>query len=222
MVITVDGPVGSGKSSICKMVAKDLGLVYLDTGAMYRASAYLMQHLGVQIHNLAEVLEKTVFTFAENGDRLSVFIDGNEIDVTELIRTPEISEITSSMVAKNSAVRAVLVAKQQEVAQIANSRGVPLIADGRDMGTKVFPDADRKIYLDATPEVRAGRRLKDYQRQGEDASFDDVLADLIARDHADTNRKESPLRIADGAVVIDTSRMTVDESVRAMADAISL
>lgn len=221
MVITVDGPVGSGKSSICKMVARELGLVYLDTGAMYRASAYLMQHRNIHIDSLADVLEKTVFTFAKNGDRLSVFIDGESMDVTELIRTPEISEITSSLVAKNADVRKVLVAKQQEVAQEANSRGVALIADGRDMGTKVFPNAKRKIYLDATPEVRAGRRLKDYQRQGESITFDEVLADLIARDEADINRKESPLRVAPDAIVIDTSAMTVEESVRAMADAIA-
>ncbi len=221
MVVAVDGPVGSGKSSICKLVAKELGFVYLDSGAMYRASAYILQHLNLHIDNLSGALEKTVFTFSDNGGRLSVFIDGKGVDVTDHIRTPEISEITSSLIAKNTAVREILVAKQQEVARMNEAEGVSLIADGRDMGTKVFPDAQCKIYLDASPEVRAQRRLKDYQRQGLDTTFEQVLKNLITRDHDDTTRVESPLMVANGAVVVDTSNMTLEESIQAMIDVIS-
>ncbi len=221
MVVAVDGPVGSGKSSICKLVAKELGFVYLDSGAMYRASAYILQHLNLHIDNLSSALEKTVFTFSDNGGRLSVFIDGKRVDVTNRIRTPEISEITSSLVAKNSAVREILVAKQQEVARMSETEGVSLIADGRDMGTKVFPDAQCKIYLDASPEVRAQRRLKDYQRQGLNITFEQVLTDLVSRDHGDTTRVDSPLVVANGAVVLDTSDMTLEESIQTMVDIIT-
>ncbi len=221
MVVAVDGPVGSGKSSICKLVAKELGFVYLDSGAMYRASAYILQHLNLHIDNLSSALEKTVFTFSDNGGRLSVFIDGKREDVTNRIRTPEISEITSSLVAKNSAVREILVAKQQEVARMSETEGISLIADGRDMGTKVFPNAQCKIYLDASPEVRAQRRLKDYQRQGLNITFEQVLTDLVSRDHGDTTRVDSPLMVANGAVVLDTSDMTLEESIQAMVDIIT-
>ena len=212
MIITVDGPMGSGKSSVCKMVAKELDFVYLDSGAMYRGAAYISHKFLLNGDNLSAKLENALFTFSNNGAKLTLLVDDESIDITNIIRTPEIAKI-ASIIAQDANVRKELVRKQQDMAGSVN-----LIADGRDMGTKVFPDAEVKVYLDASPEERADRRLKDYHTQGIEITLDDVMKDLIARDNMDKSRTESPLMVADGAHVLDTTNLSMDEVVKAIVE----
>jgi cytidylate kinase len=202
MVIAIDGPAGAGKSTIAKLIAKRFGLQYLDTGAMYRAFAVKAMRLDM-IHASPEELgllaEKLDLRF--DGDRL--FMDGE--DVSEAIRQPVISELSSAL-SVHPPVRRALVALQQTM--IA-SGGWTL--EGRDTTTVVAPDADIKLYLDASPKVRASRRTKELRERGISADTTEVLSHMMSRDARDKSRADSPLTIAPDADLVITDDLTIEE-----------
>ena len=214
--VAVDGPAGSGKSTITKMVAKDLGYNYVDTGAMYRALTY--NFLKNNLTELNEVkinllLNKVNFE-VKFIDRVQyVFVNGE--DVSEKIRTAEVSKFTS-LFAKSPAVREFLIDTQRNLAMSNN-----IIMDGRDIASVVLPNADVKIFLTASVEERARRRVLDFERQGVvDIDFDKVKADIAARDYQDENRDMAPLVKVDDAVLIDTTNLTITEVVEKMTELI--
>lgn len=204
--IAIDGPGGAGKSSIADGLAQSLKVLHLDTGAMYRALAYQALMEGVSTRDeaaLAALLGHTrIDVTFENGVQ-HTFVNGE--DVTDRIRTPEISMATSD-IATCGAVRSHMVRLQQELA-----RSRSMILDGRDIGTRVLPDATLKIFLTASPEVRARRRTDELLARGASVEYESVLADVIARDRQDSTRAIDPLTAAPDAVVLDTSAMTPDE-----------
>ena len=207
LVIAIDGPAGSGKSTVAKAVAIRLGLEYLDTGAMYRSVAFAALRGGVDpedaevIGNLSRNIELEI---APSG---SVVVDG--VDATIEIRGPEVTRAVS-IVAANPTVRTAMRARQRQ--WVAKRGGG--VMEGRDIGTVVFPDAKLKVYLDASPEVRAARRSKEVS----DLSYETVATDLARRDALDQNRTHDPLRTADDAIVIDTSDLSVDQIVDAIME----
>ena len=214
--VAVDGPAGSGKSTITKMVAKDLGYNYVDTGAMYRALTY--NFLKNNLTELNEVkinllLNKVNFE-VKFIDRVQyVFVNGE--DVSEKIRTAEVSKFTS-LFAKSPAVREFLIDTQRNLAMSNN-----IIMDGRDIASVVLPNADVKIFLTASVEERARRRALDFERQGVvDIDFDKVKADIAARDYQDENRDIAPLVKVNDAVLIDTTNLTITEVVEKMTELI--
>ncbi len=200
-VIAIDGPAGSGKSTVAKLLAERLGLDYLDTGAMYRAVTFAALRRGVdpsEPEPVARIVRDMELVVGPNG----VQVDG--VDATIEIRGPEVSRAVS-IVAANPDVRTEMVRRQREWAE-ARGGGV---MEGRDIGTVVFPDAVLKVYLTADPEVRAARRSKEVS----DLSYETVAADLARRDALDQGREVSPLAEADGALLLDTTDMTVEEIV---------
>ncbi len=201
-VVAVDGPAGSGKSTISKIIAKRYGLTYLDTGAMYRMVALKVLKEGADLES-AESMERVLSESRIDIDGEKFFLDGK--DVSADIRSREVTAIVSQ-VAAVKAVREKLVEMQRKIGQ-----GKRVILDGRDIGTVVFPNADLKIFLVASPEERANRRLKDYESKGQKAEFDSVLEEIKKRDKIDSTRKESPLKMATDAVELDTSGMTIEE-----------
>lgn len=204
--IAIDGPAGAGKSTIAKMLADRLGLLYLDTGAMYRACALYLSRadaLGDE-EKIAAILPEMDLKFDQSGKHISL----NGEDVSEIIRTPEITALTSQ-VSAIGIVRECLVQKQQE---IALARAV--VMDGRDIGTVVLPEAQVKIFLTATAEARAQRRLLEMKQKGLECDLDTVLNDIIKRDEQDMTREHSPLKCADDAHIIDTSGMSLDEVIK--------
>ena len=207
--IAVDGPVGAGKSSVASQVAKELGILHLDTGAMYRAFAWRALKDGVALDDenaLCELTQKAMPEVRyENGEQ-HTYMDGQ--DVSGLIRTPEISMAASS-VSKFASVRRAMVARQQELAKEQS-----VLMDGRDIGTVVLKDATIKIYLTASAEVRAQRRFDELQRKGDPSTYEEVLADVIRRDEQDTTREVDPLRPADDAQIVDSSEMTQEQVVQ--------
>jgi cytidylate kinase len=215
MIIAIDGPAGSGKSTVAKHVARALGFHYLDTGAMYRAVAYRVIWQGISpADEEAAVAVATTeeITFAhEPGEPLPsrVLIGGK--DVTEAIRTPQVDDAVSA-VARMPRVREAMVAQQRHLAQTSE-----IVVEGRDIGTVVFPDAELKVYLTASPEERARRRAAQHVASGLAADEDGVRAALLRRDSADSSRDHSPLAAADDAVQLDTSGMSLDEVVDAVA-----
>ena len=204
-VIAIDGPAGSGKSTVGKRLAERLGLQYLDTGAMYRAVTFAALRRGI-----APSDTEVVARLARQVD-LSV-IDGvvtvEGVDATIEIRGPEVTRAVSS-VASNPGVRAELVRRQREWT-VAHGGGV---LEGRDIGTVVFPDATLKVYLTASPEVRAARRSKEVT----DLDYETVAADIARRDALDQGREDSPLAVAEGALIVDTSGLGIDEIVNDIA-----
>jgi len=201
MIIAIDGPSGSGKSSTAKAVARTLAYTYLDTGAMYRAVALGVLRLEIDPFNderVAEVVKDMTVSF--KGE--DVFLNGD--DVSKIIRYEETSKAVTP-VSANPAVRALLIKKQQEIAADHD-----IVMEGRDIGTVVFPNADYKFFLIADPNVRAMRRLKETE---EDLSLEEIKADLLRRDKKDSSRKHSPLKKAEDAIEIDTSDLTFDEQV---------
>ena len=214
--VAVDGPAGSGKSTITKMVAKDLGYNYVDTGAMYRALTY--NFLKNNLTELNEVkidllLNKVKFEVKFINRIQYVFVNGE--DVSEKIRTAEVSKFTS-LFAKSPAVREFLIDTQRNLAMSNN-----IIMDGRDIASVVLPNADIKIFLTASVEERARRRVLDFERQGVvDIDFDKVKADIAARDYQDENRDIAPLVKVDDAVLIDTTNLTITEVVEKMTELI--
>lgn len=208
MVVTIDGPAGAGKSSIAKSLAGRLGFLYVDSGAYYRSVALAAQMDGIDwadpnaLTGLLPALQLRL-TSGPQGTR---FFRG-DLEITALIRTPEVSW-GASLVATAAPVRK-WVRHQLHRRQAQDD----LIAEGRDMGTVVFPEAEVKIYLDASSEVRARRRYLELQAQGVAVTADEVQRDLVQRDHQDQNRREDPLRVAPGAHVINTSRYGRDDVV---------
>ena len=214
--VAVDGPAGSGKSTITKMVAKDLGYNYVDTGAMYRGLTYdfLKNNLTELDEKKIELLLSKVKFEVKFIDRVQyVFVNGE--DVSEKIRTAEVSKFTS-LFAKSPAVREFLIDTQRNLAMSNN-----IIMDGRDIASVVLPNADVKIFLTASVEERARRRVLDFERQGVvDIDFDKVKADITARDYQDENRDIAPLVKVDDAVLIDTTNLTITEVVEKMTELI--
>ena len=200
-VIAIDGPAGSGKSTVGRALAERLGLEYLDTGAMYRGVAFAALRRGMDPADAEPVAHLMEHLELEVGDR-SLMVDG--VDASIEIRGPEVTRAVST-VAANPAVRAELRSRQREWAK-RHGGGV---IEGRDIGTVVFPDADLKVYLTASPEVRAERRSKEVA----DLDYETVARDIARRDALDQGREDSPLQEAEGSVLVDTSDRSVDEIV---------
>ena len=206
LVIAIDGPAGSGKSTVARQVAERLGYTLLDTGALYRAIGFKAREMGVvEAAQLGELAQDVRIEFKQVDGDSRVLLDGR--DVSEAIRTPEISAAASD-VSKVPAVRQALLGLQRGFAE----RG-PLVAEGRDMGTVVFPSAQVKVFLDAKPAVRARRRTDQLRKAGHQVRYDEVLAAEEARDAQDTQRAVAPLRAAADAFRIDTDKLTIDEVV---------
>ncbi|MGI6546279.1 MAG: (d)CMP kinase [Fastidiosipilaceae bacterium] len=216
IAIAIDGPGGAGKSTVARRVADRLNILYLDTGAMYRACGLKASRLGLKkedVPGIEEMLGQTKVDVRFVDDEQHVFLDDE--DVTELIRTPEIS-VWASDISAVSACRLMLVKAQRD---IASNRSV--VMDGRDIGSYVLPDANVKIFLTASVKERAARRYAELRERGEEASYESVLADLNYRDHQDTNRSFAPLVCAKDAVCLDTTEMDVEETVNAVLDLVS-
>ena len=204
--IAIDGPAGAGKSTIAKRVAKELSYIYVDTGAMYRAMALYLHRLGISAEDTEKIAESC------SGAEISIeYIDGEQVvllggeNVNPLLRTREVSEMAS----KSSAVpqvRTRLVQLQQELGKKQN-----VVMDGRDIGTVILPDAQVKIYLTASVDVRARRRWLELKEKGEDPVLEEIAREIEERDNRDMTREVSPLRIADDAVLVDSSAMTIEE-----------
>ena len=210
--VAVDGPSGAGKSTLAKAIAAKLGILYVDTGAIYRTIGYAVKRRGVEPRDEAAV--RAILPELEIGMRYEA--DGeqhmllNGQDVTREIRLPEIS-MYASAVSALPAVRAFLLDMQRDMAQKQD-----VLMDGRDIGTVVLPNATVKIFLTASPEARATRRWKEYQQKGIDTPYEDVLADVKQRDYQDTHRAAAPLKQADDAVLLDTSELNFEQSFEAM------
>lgn len=203
MQVAIDGPAGSGKSSVCKIIAEKYGLTYIDTGAMYRSVAWVSVHFGED--NLVEKTSHIDFILEENGKKISVKYDGKIYDLTKEIRTPEISSKVA-LVASNGEIRKILVKKQQQFAKASD-----VIMEGRDITTVVLPYADIKIFLTASPEERAKRRFKEWQSEENKQEYEKVLSEIKKRDEIDSTRKESPLMQAKDAVLLDTTGLTLEQ-----------
>lgn len=211
--IAIDGPVGAGKSTLARLVAKKLNIIYVDTGAMYRTVGLCALRNGLKLDDRAGIvalLPKIELDVKIVDGVQQIFLNGE--DVSSLIRTPEIS-MAASNVSKILEVREKLVELQRSLAE-----RVSVIMDGRDIGTVVLPNASTKIYLTASIDVRARRRYNELVAKGQDVTFDEVKMDIIKRDDNDMNREVSPLRPADDCVTLDTSDMTLDEAVDAIIE----
>lgn len=211
IVIAIDGFSSCGKSTFAKAIAVRLGYIFIDTGAMYRAvTLYSLEHGAVvdgevQQDKVVELLPQIEISFRFNAERGASDIYVNGVEVEQKIRSIEVSNLVSK-ISSIAQVREKLVAMQQRMGQ---ERGV--VMDGRDIGTVVFPDAELKIYMTADPAVRAQRRYDELTAKGDDVTLEEILENVISRDHADMNREISPLRQAEDAIVLDNSHMSVEE-----------
>ena len=207
--IAIDGPAGAGKSTIAKRLAKELGCYYVDIAAIYRTVAYFLDLLGVSpkdVDGVERYIDELTVNIEYDEDGLQHMIM-NGIDVTGDIRTQDISQ-KASLVSAHAVVREVLLDMQQDVARHHN-----VIMDGRDIGTVVLPDADVKIFLTASAEVRAQRRTEELLAKGQKANFEQILKEIKQRDYQDTHREIAPLKMARDSVKVDTSEMDIDEVV---------
>jgi len=205
MIIAIDGPSGSGKSTLGRMLARELNLLYIDTGSMYRAVALATieaQLDPAETEAISALAARVDIDLEGDPDSLIVLLDGR--DVTEQIRTESVT-VMSSVVSTIPGVRRAMVARQREMGQ----RGAVL--NGRDIGTVVFPDADIKFFLTAAPQERAERRYKEDQMTNSRVSFEHTMAEMIERDRRDSTRTDSPLKVADDAIVIDSSGLSIEE-----------
>ena len=208
IAVAVDGPAGAGKSSISKIVAKKLGYLYIDTGAMYRSVTWAVLHNHIDVNNQKAVealLPDLDLTMEASDDSCKVFIAGQ--DVTDFIRTPQVNNAVS-IVASYKGVRQYLVERQRLMAEAGG-----VILDGRDIGSVVLPNAELKIYLTASVEARAMRRYLEVKGTVNEQTLEDIKDSVIQRDDMDKNRKESPLIQVEDAVLVDSSEMTFDETV---------
>ena len=212
--VAIDGPAGAGKSTIAKAAAKDLGFIYVDTGALYRAIAYNAVKTGAidDEQKIINMLDSTKVELKYVNGVQVVYLNGE--DVSAFIRTPEIS-MGASKVSAIPQVRAFLLNLQREIASTNN-----VIMDGRDIATVVLPNADVKIFLFASPECRAERRYKELIEKGEEVSFDDVLKDVNQRDYQDSHREIAPLKPSDDSIMADTSELTLQESINLIVNTI--
>ena len=202
--MAIDGPAGAGKSTVAKEVAKRLGYRYMDTGAMYRAVAWKVMRRGADPDDesaLGRMLEGTVVDLGADEGSPTVMLDG--VDVSGAIRTPEVGQMASRVSGMG------VVRKRMADLQRAMGRSGGVVAEGRDMGTVVFPDAEVKIYLDASPETRARRRFRELAGRGSALTLEQTLADVMRRDRRDRERTVAPLRRADDAVLIDSTGLSV-------------
>ena len=207
MIIAIDGPAGAGKSTLGRMLARELNLLYMDTGAMYRAVALAVIEAGASTTDdvaVGSVAESVDINLAGDPDSLQVMLDGR--DVSQAIRTEEVTQ-TSSVISVIPQVRRAMVARQRELAQ----QGGGCVLEGRDIGTVVFPRADVKFFLTASPEERAHRRFEEKRLQQRDRTLQETLADINRRDQRDSTRADSPLAIAPDAIVIDATELSIEE-----------
>ena len=212
--IAIDGPAGAGKSTIAKRLAKELGYYYVDTGAIYRTVAYFMDLLGVSpkdVDGVSRYIDELTIGIEYDEEGLQHMIM-NGMDVTDDIRTQDISQ-KASLVSAHAVVRDVLLDMQRDVAKAHN-----VIMDGRDIGTVVLPKATVKIFLTASPEVRAKRRTDELITKGQKANFDKVLAEIKQRDYQDTHREVAPLKMARDSIKVDTSDMDIEQVVSTIRD----
>lgn len=200
IIVAIDGPAGAGKSTIARSVAERLGFLYIDTGAMYRAIALWALRTGTALDDMHRLEALAVSADLELVGPGRIRLNGE--DVSEAIREPAISE-AASKVASVAGVRRALVEKQQELGESTS-----VVMEGRDIGTVVFPEAQVKFYLDASPEIRADRRAQDLTERGQDFSREDLVREVEERDRRDRARAHSPLRQAEDAVYLDTSRLS--------------
>ena len=208
MIIAIDGPSGAGKSTLGRMLAKKLGLLYLDTGAMYRAVALAATRDERALNDparAAEIARGANIELKGEPDTLRILLDGE--DVTDSIRTLEIAQ-SASIVSTNSDVRRIMVGLQRRLGE-QSEKGCVL--EGRDIGSVVFPHADIKFFLTAKPEARARRRFEEDRAKGRESTYEQTLAEINERDARDVSRSDSPLTIAEDAVVIDTSELDLSE-----------
>ena len=209
--IAIDGPAGAGKSTMARACAKELGYLYVDTGAIYRTVGYYMRLMGVgpkDKDGIARLIDEVNIDIRYEDGVQHMILNG--ADVTGEIRTPEISMYASGVSAQ-PCVRAFLLDMQRQLARTHN-----VVMDGRDIGTVVLPQADVKIFLTAAPESRARRRLLELEGRGQKTDFETVLRDIVQRDEQDRNRPIAPLRQAEDAVLLDTTRLNLEESLAAM------
>lgn len=210
-VVAIDGPAGSGKSSISKMICERMPFTHIDTGAMYRAVTLeaLKRKVNVEDENAYSFIHEIEVVYRDG----KVYLNGE--DVSGLIRTAEVTN-NASAVARVGAVREKMVEFQRSCRNYGN-----ILMDGRDIGTVVFPDADLKVFLTATPEERALRRYKENKAAGMDVNYETILEEIKVRDFKDSTRKISPLRQAEDAILIDTTKMTMEEVSNTIIDAIN-
>ena len=208
MIVAVDGPAGSGKGTVTKRIEEELGFLNLDTGATYRCVALQTLRKGIKIENedaIIKIANDIDIKIDNTGDKDIILLNGE--DVSKEIRTKEVTEIVSQ-VSSIIPVREKMVEVQRNLA-----KGKNVIVEGRDIGTVVFPNADIKIYLDASEEIRAKRRYKENKQSGINTTYEEVLENVKLRDYNDKNKKVGALKKAEDAVVIDSSKMTIDEVV---------
>lgn len=223
MIVAIDGPAGSGKSTVARILADRLKFTYIETGSMYRAVAWKTDQLGLDPKDEAKVLDvardiQIEFHPMEEGTGQRLMVDGQ--DLTGKLKTETIGS-RAAIVAANPDVRDILVAKQRDMGKNGNA-----VMDGRDIGTVVFPNAEKKFYLDADPVERARRRYDEMKEQFPDLNLDEVVEQVKQRDYEDKNRAASPLKAAEDAIVVDTSGKTiegvVEELMRAMPPALNV
>lgn len=206
MIVAIDGPAGTGKGTVAKLISERLDFVYIDTGAMYRCITLKMIRESISLNEeekIKDLLERTKITFKNLSDKQHVYLDGE--DVSDLIRKPNVNELVSP-VSAIKIIRIKMVELQRKLGEEGN-----VIMEGRDITTVVFPNAEVKIYLDAKLEVRAERRYKELIARGNDITYEDTLESIRKRDKNDMEKEMGALKIAEDAVVIDTSNMTIEE-----------
>ena len=214
LIIAIDGPSGAGKSTLGRMLARSLNLLYIDTGSMYRALALAVMESSISASDdiaVGSLASRVDIDIEGDPDSLRVTLEGR--DVTDEIRTEEVTDI-SSVISTIPAVRRAMVKRQREMGK----RGAVL--NGRDIGTVVFPDADMKFFLTAAPDERAQRRFTEESEQNTDVSFEATFAEMIERDRRDSTRDDSPLKVAEDAIVVDSTGLSIDEVFERMMAAI--
>ena len=206
MIVAIDGPAGTGKGTVAKLISERLDFVYIDTGAMYRCITLKMIRESISLNEeekIKDLLERTKITFKNLSDKQHVYLDGE--DVSDLIRKPNVNELVSP-VSAIKIIRIKMVELQRKLGEEGN-----VIMEGRDITTVVFPNAEVKIYLDAKLEIRAERRYKELIARGNNVTYEDTLESIRKRDKNDMEKEMGALKIAEDAVVIDTSNMTIEE-----------
>lgn len=212
IIIAIDGPAGSGKTTTAKEVATRLNYIYIDTGAMYRAITYAWLQSGLEMtdENLTKILLDNKIELKQSDDGQKTFLNGK--DVSKEIRTRDVTQNVSP-ISTIKIVRQILVEQQRELGKVGG-----VVMDGRDIGTTVFPKAELKVFLIASIEARAERRTKELKAKGEDFSIEEIKKQIEQRDFIDSNRDVSPLRKADDAIEINTSHMTIEEQTQKIID----